>query len=197
MFKKAFTMAEVLTVIAIIGVVAALTLPNLTNNTEQERTVAQVRKVYNELNDAFSQSVVKYGNSEDWRVDNDEKLERYVEFLELSRTSNVSFPYASYNGNDYSKFELKDGTLLSIKDNNIYIATNGLNGATLGEYIFGFYVDSEAGKIYPLGYKNDRNDSGKFTASGIYSTNWVIANGNLDYLKCSANLNWNNKLTCK
>lgn len=42
--KKAFTLAEVLITLGIIGVVAALTIPNLISHYQKEKTVTQLKK---------------------------------------------------------------------------------------------------------------------------------------------------------
>lgn len=44
MLKKAFTLAEVLVTLGIIGVVAAMTMPTLINNTGNEKYVAKLKK---------------------------------------------------------------------------------------------------------------------------------------------------------
>lgn len=49
---KGFTMAEMMIVIAIIGTVAAMTIPTLRLNIEQNKTVAAVKKAYNTLENA-------------------------------------------------------------------------------------------------------------------------------------------------
>ena len=51
--KKAFTLAEVLTVIGIIGVVATLTLPNLKDSSDEQVNVSKAKKVYSELGIAW------------------------------------------------------------------------------------------------------------------------------------------------
>ena len=48
--KKGFTLAEVLVTLAIIGVVAAMTVPTLMQNYQKKSYVTQLHKVYNELN---------------------------------------------------------------------------------------------------------------------------------------------------
>ena len=50
MFKRAFTLAEVLITLGIIGVVSAMTLPTLMNKTQNKELHAQFQKVYSELN---------------------------------------------------------------------------------------------------------------------------------------------------
>ncbi len=64
--RKAFTLAEILVVIGIIGVIASLTLPNLNNSTNNKETVAKLQKLYAELNNAHGQAVIKYGPVVSW-----------------------------------------------------------------------------------------------------------------------------------
>ena len=219
MFKKAFSLSEVLLVVAIIGVVASLTVPNLIRDTEADRTVVQLRKFHNELNNAYQQVQLKYGDYETWgNITKAEKIQRYLEFLEVVRQgNNLRFPLATYNGTSYTKAELKDGLILSLINNSTYdssdtesyydvfVATNGLEGATPGEYIFGFTINPYSQRVEAFGkrFNNsrkapDRSENGKLSlSSNIYGTNWAITNGNLDYLKCANVLNWNNRLSCK
>ena len=50
--KKAFTLAEVLVTLGIIGVVSAMTVPTLMQNYQKKSYVTQLHKVYNELSQA-------------------------------------------------------------------------------------------------------------------------------------------------
>ena len=56
--KTAFTLAEVLVTLGIIGVVSAMTVPSLMQNYQRQSYVTQLHKVYNEL----SQALVRYQN---------------------------------------------------------------------------------------------------------------------------------------
>lgn len=51
--KNAFTLAEVLVTLTIIGVVAAMTIPALMNNYQRDVYVTSLHKVYNELDQAL------------------------------------------------------------------------------------------------------------------------------------------------
>lgn len=64
--KKAFTMAEVLMVLAVIGVVAAMTLPRLSDNVDEQALVAGVRKAYSDLQIAYEAMVTRYGEPDGW-----------------------------------------------------------------------------------------------------------------------------------
>lgn len=53
-----FTLAETLIVIAIIGVISVLTLPNVMGNYKKKTYVAQLQKVYNQISQAAQQFMV-------------------------------------------------------------------------------------------------------------------------------------------
>ena len=57
----AFTLAEVLVVMGIIGVVAAITIPTLSNTTNEKEVVAKVNKAASEITDAYGRARAKYG----------------------------------------------------------------------------------------------------------------------------------------
>ena len=61
----AFTLAETLIVMGIIGVVAALTIPNLNSSTADKEKVAKLQKIYSNLEDAFGRATAVYGPIED------------------------------------------------------------------------------------------------------------------------------------
>lgn len=52
--RKAFTLAEVLVTLGIIGVVSAMTVPTLMQNYQRKSYVTQLHKVYNEIQQAFN-----------------------------------------------------------------------------------------------------------------------------------------------
>lgn len=71
--NMAFTLAETLVVIGIIGIVSALTLPNLNGSTGDKEKVAKVQKLQTELNDAIGRAQVVYGPIHEWYLnDNDD-----------------------------------------------------------------------------------------------------------------------------
>lgn len=53
-FKTAFTLAEVLITLGIIGVVAAITIPSLISNIEDRALLSQFKKTYSMLNQALT-----------------------------------------------------------------------------------------------------------------------------------------------
>jgi len=89
----AFTLAETLIVMGIIGVVAALTIPNLNSSTADKEKVAKLKKVYSNLNDAIGRTEAVYGSMSDWQWANVDSTteaqmvaERMGDFLKVSKT---------------------------------------------------------------------------------------------------------------
>jgi len=67
--KAAFTLAEVLITLAIIGVVAAMTIPTLINNYQEKVTVTKVKKAFNTLTNAYRLAQIDHGSIDQWGID--------------------------------------------------------------------------------------------------------------------------------
>ena len=66
MKNKAFTLAEVLITLGIIGIVAAMTLPAVINKIQNKDKSAKLKKFYSTLNQAILRSSVDNGDPEGW-----------------------------------------------------------------------------------------------------------------------------------
>lgn len=68
LFRKrpAFTLAEVLTTLGIIGIVAAMTLPNIITNYQKKVTVERLKKIYSVMQNAYLRSQNDNGPAEYW-----------------------------------------------------------------------------------------------------------------------------------
>jgi prepilin-type N-terminal cleavage/methylation domain-containing protein len=66
----AFTLAEVLITIAIVGVVAAITIPTLIQNAKEKSTVTRVKETYSILSQAYKHAEEEYGTPENWYTGN-------------------------------------------------------------------------------------------------------------------------------
>ncbi len=88
----AFTLAETLIVMGIIGIVSALTLPNLNSSTGEKEKIAKVKKIYQNLDDALSRAHAIYGPQDEWYSGKTEAernqifFERVTEFMKVSKT---------------------------------------------------------------------------------------------------------------
>lgn len=88
----AFTLAEVLITLGIIGVVAALTLPSLIQNYHEKQRVTQLKKAYSVMQNAFLMAQEEYGDVTDWGLtitNTGEKDDDGNDILDNSGTENV------------------------------------------------------------------------------------------------------------
>lgn len=66
--KTAFTLAEVLITLGIIGVVAAMTLPTLVQKHQEKVTIAKLKKSYSTMQQAYLMAVNEKGPIETWGI---------------------------------------------------------------------------------------------------------------------------------
>lgn len=64
--KCAFTLAEVLITLGIIGIVAAMTLPTLIQRQQEKETVVKLKKFYSVMDQAIKMSIIKNGDITGW-----------------------------------------------------------------------------------------------------------------------------------
>ena len=155
--KPAFTLAEVLITLGIIGIVAALTLPTLISNhnkrvwaTQLERDVNYIqnnlRKIMadEEVDDLFNTSVVYTSAGGDYLEYRfaENKLSDYLNLKQVSDNSKFkSFINSSlYGGSDYKGFNLNDGSCIAFDDEGGNIVYVG-QGSFEDHVDFGFLID--------------------------------------------------------
>lgn len=63
---QAFTLAEILITLGIIGIVAAMTIPNLMAKIYEKRTVTQLKAAQSILSQAVKSSEEEYGDASSW-----------------------------------------------------------------------------------------------------------------------------------
>ena len=99
----AFTLAEVLVVMGIIGVVAAITIPTLSNTTNEKEIVAKVNKSASMITDSYGRARAKYGRyPKDWQFK--DVLGRLLENMQTTKvcasgdSSCFPMPFKALNG---------------------------------------------------------------------------------------------------
>lgn len=63
---KAFTLAEVLITLGIIGIVASLTLPAIIQKQSEKTTVTALKKFYSSISQAFTFANLEFGSPDNW-----------------------------------------------------------------------------------------------------------------------------------
>ena len=210
-FKKvlAFTLAETLIVMGIIGVVAALTIPNLNSSTADKEKIAKVKKIYSNLNDALGRAQAVYGPYDEWlqldstSVAQTTRLgERMTEFMKVSKnckmevnkgclsSAKVKFiaGVAENNSRDAEnsvyKFITADGTSVGFLDGGAIVDIDGpTKGPTqYGKDIFMFQLrDNDFVPYRQNGVSSYLADLS--AGYGISASGWIIDYDNMDYLK--------------
>lgn len=83
MTKPAFTLAEVLITLGIIGIVAAMTLPAIIGRYKKQETIVKLKTSINILNNAFRSAVADYGDMENWDyIDNLDSQDNRKAFID-------------------------------------------------------------------------------------------------------------------
>ena len=106
----AFTLAEPLITLGIIGVVAAMTIPNLITTHQQKVTVTKLQKAISILNQAYKLSFDDVGEPEDaFSMGSDEYFKQYWSpYIKVSTICTRDSNYCGYNTNN--PFVSLDGT---------------------------------------------------------------------------------------
>ncbi len=94
--KAAFTLAEVLITLGIIGVVAAMTMPTLIANYQKNRAITQLKKAYSELSQAVRLSEAYNGETKEWNYNLSAK-DFYEAYLKNYLKSIQELSYGDYN----------------------------------------------------------------------------------------------------
>ena len=93
-FKRGFTLAEVLITLAIIGVVAAISIPSVISNSQQQEFKTGLRKAVSVLNSAITMNMAIDGESP---YDNKELIPYLMRHMSiLKSTTTLSASYVSY-----------------------------------------------------------------------------------------------------
>ena len=133
MDKNAFTLAESLITLGIIGVVAALTLPTVINNHREKVTVTRLKQTYSILSQAYNRIVPEDGTPDEWGMGgmNDanshiilaNKFVPYFKIIKNCIGQNTSFVQKNCtqvytNQNYYTSFVIQNGTTIIFRELN-------------------------------------------------------------------------------
>ena len=203
-------------VLGIIGVVAAITIPNLKDSADEQVYVAKAGKIYSEMETAFSRASMKYGNVNDWSgMDNNtigtavgSKMAKYIDASICGTGANAKcWTDGTSAINSAYKIALKDGATIAFF-NDLTVANfagnalkvlvdvdgSGKGADTIGIDQFYMYVLSSS-------RMSDGAEGVNATATPSPTSSdylgWVLKYGNEDYMRCASNLQWySNNTSC-
>ena len=167
---NAFTLAEVLVTLGIIGVVSAMTIPTLMQNHQRTVYVTQLHKVYNETSQAMEMTItdsnaVSLRESKLRRNGIENFLKTYFKTTKTCDTNNLTDcladTYTNMNGttirvrNSISVggycADIPSGAVVCLSDTGMYTVLTDVNGKAgpniLGRDLFSFKFD-DSGSLY-------------------------------------------------
>ena len=165
--KAAFTLAEVLITLGIIGVVAAITMPTLIQKYQEKQTVAALEKAYSVLSQVALQAQEEHGDISTWIIldENQNSTREIFSYFEpyfkivrkcdnkpgcwakntMSLTGVARWSGNYYNGDKYINVTLADGMNLSFDICEPFYTVFGLPTEIMRPFII-FGVDTNGDK---------------------------------------------------
>ena len=157
--QKAFTLAEVLITLVVIGIIAAITVPMIMANHRKTETASRLKKFYSTLSNAVKLAETEMGLPlSEWLSSNNNLVLKYLNVTEVDPFDDSGYNAAKYiyydggMGNSFapsSAYILADGSVMGFDTvDTIYFDVNGDKKPNMpGRDIFFFtYVDN---KVYP------------------------------------------------
>jgi len=159
--KKAFTLAEVLLTLAIIGVIAALTIPAVITKITKDQYVTALKKAYNTLKTIEHKAVREHGPMTGWNWKNPKEdfetyFKKYFDTMkECGITADSGCVVKDYTYLNGSSWDINFNTYGAYK----YITSDGIafiytDASNQGKVVSMFWVDVN-GKKGPNRYGRD------------------------------------------
>lgn len=144
----AFTLAEVLITLGIIGIVAEMTIPTLVQNTQEKVIVVSLKKAYSVLTQAYIMTVNDNGTPNSWALSEDyagskvimDNFAKYMNVIKRCDAEVGCFPQGTYklenSTTDWHDFyssvvvpkaQLADGSIILVSS---YANCNGIYGTS-------------------------------------------------------------------
>ena len=210
----AFTLAEVLVTLGIIGVVAAMTLPTLIESHNRQVVETRLEKFYSTINQAIVRAEVDFGDRSDWYQDTN-NIETDENGKPINGSSGVEkwwntylAPYVKTVGIDYDNglpvFKFADGSCLKAnqatamrdwiyyttsRDRCIKMAGSEENSRGVCSFSFMYVPTADSPYFYKKGfepYKSGWNG----TESGLYNA-CKKSDNKMDKSLCGALIQYN------
>ena len=168
--KLAFTLAEVLITLGIIGVVAAMTMPTLIANHQKKQTVVALKRAYTVISNALQMARAEHGDPELWELGENNNIQDSSDFADMflipylnviktcgtDTSGGCSYEYTALNGNatsasslsQFTRFVLNDGTIVFVRSQNDPGAVTFPKIIYINVDINGFKKPNKSGRDY-------------------------------------------------
>ncbi len=153
--KAAFTLAEVLITLGIIGIIAAMTLPTLIANYQKKVVETRLISFYSKINQAYRMSYAENGDTVDWITsDKNYSYDEMVKWLEQ-----YIFPYMKHMSVYNCTTSQAVVACVTIPDGSLYTFSIDANGQDVEYYINGKLGDRNPRNMFVFNFsKRVKND---------------------------------------
>ncbi len=181
--KRGFTLAEVLVTLAVIGVVAALTIPTIIQTSQEKQAKTAVKKALSVMNQILALSIAENGISGS-SVNNSMELQNlFGNYMKIMANDDTNFSFIAADGMIYSFHKENPGPPITAcgTGNNpaaaeciIEIDINGQNGgstpATIDSYTDLYYFVVQNNTVVPANADGTWNPSSIGTFRAVSGT---------------------------
>ena len=160
MKKFGFTLAEILISLAIVGVVAAITIPTLGTDARKQANLATLKTTISDFENAFSAVLISHGaDSFDEQNSQDNWIKEYEKHLKVNveQEAGGKIQGKTKNGCEYELSSTKSGGTLKLD-------VNGENGKPNKDGVDQFTIDFDKYGLFDIETLNEylgKNDSSK------------------------------------
>ena len=123
--KKAFTLAEVLITLGIIGVVAAMTMPALIGKYEKHVIEVQLKKTYSDLENMIKRAEVDNESFQYWDFEDPKWYDKYFQpYLHAKecKGKDINYCFLQYGNSDLRVFKFANGNLVDANSGHWSVA---------------------------------------------------------------------------
>src|SRR5574344_1050038 len=191
MKRAGFTLAEVLIVLGIIGVVASFCIPTLIQKVQHQEIETKLKKFYSDVNQAINLSKSEYGDMDTWDYTdtvfeggtaNYETTKEWCEKYFCKYIKRLKSEYRNINGDNCYLLYFNDGSIMCYRTNlvDIYFFTNekALESNVFGKNRFCF-------SFFPIRKINEDPRNLIFIGKGLIT--WAFRwDGNIETLKADS-----------
>ena len=127
----AFTLAEVLITLGIIGVVAAMTMPSLMQNYKRQQATARIKKFVSVINQALISAENDLGPREDWvigEMNNSDSAYNFLNTYIKPYIKSADIEKRTLFGRNMATLRFVDGSQMSVKIGACYDIWYDING---------------------------------------------------------------------
>ena len=127
----AFTLAEVLITLGIIGVVAAMTMPSLMQHYKRQQATARIKKFVSVINQALISAENDLGPREDWvigEMDNSDSAYNFLNTYIKPYIKSADIEKRTLFGRNMATLRFVDGSQMSVKVGACYDIWYDING---------------------------------------------------------------------